>query len=316
MKKRRKHAEECHANPVLFAVQADNLRSIWGKSMTQGYIFGFLYVIVISSASVWLNNLGQDFPVFMMLFCSALITCSFFIIVDCRNIVRNHIAIIKHPLSWFIMSLALLCLWTATYLGMICGAPDFFLALCFLTSAALASIIKRDIKKLFFCCVAGIICYYFAPETNTLVLSVSLLGGISAYIYSYSSYQFSQKSTMPALSVLSVRFYLLLVGTFIMVAYSPAGLSNLAVNWHAILILTVLAISHMVIPNFLSQSSLQILGANTFTFLATALPVTTFLISALVKKQWNSEMFFACLFVTVVLNQSGIIKLIRNRHSM
>lgn len=281
--------------------------------MTQGYIFGFLYVIVISLAAVWLNSLGQSFPVFVMLFYSALITCCFFIIIDCRNIVRNHIAIIKHPLPWFIMSLALLFMWTATYLGMVYGTPHSFLALCFLISAALASIVKRDIKKLFFCCIAGAICYYFTPDRNILILLVSLMGGTSAYVYSYSSYQFSQKSTMPAQSVLSVRFYLLLVGTFIMVICSPKGLSGFAVNWHGILILTLLAISNMVIPNFLSQSSLQILGVNAFTFLATALPVTTFFISALVKKEWNGGMFFTCLFVMIVLNQDGIVKLIKNR---
>jgi hypothetical protein len=106
---------------------------------------------------------------------------------------------------------------------------------------------------------------------------------------------------MSAVAILSIRFYFVLVFAMVYILASGEFIQlKISINEAAIVIL--FALVNMVLPAFLSQTSLHAIGVSKFTFLNTLIPALTFALDAVFNHVLHVEMLIACLCATLALN--------------
>ena len=274
-----------------------------------GEMIAFLYMSSIVISTVWLHDLGKNLGLVTLLIYPTLITTIVFNLFTLRNCIKNHKTILKTPIKWLKMSTSLIFIWLFTYISAIYGSPDFFIPIFFLTSALCTSIYKNYILKSITCIFAILIVFIFSPHSQIIILLTSLIAGASAYLYYSWSYLYGKEHNMSTLDLLSIRFYLLLI---VLIIYSSSfdNIYNLRLeNYNQLLILIILAISNMILPIFLSQKSLDILGVEKFTFILSFLPVLTFIVQYFFTGLWDWFVLLSCIISSLVLNYDVFKKL-------
>ncbi|NOH61917.1 hypothetical protein [Vibrio sp. RE88] len=276
--------------------------------MINGRVYCFSYILVMSSATVFLGDVGKQYSVFSMLFYSTIITMIFFLLIDAKNISDNHKHIKKDFKGWLLLSSSLLFMWAATYYCTVNGTANYFLAVYFLTTGGVAAFLSRKYIKFFLVIISIIVCFKIEEQIPYTVTFASIFGGIANYVYIKRSYVFSQNTGISPQGLLSIRFYLMAIMALVLSINSESGVSSLALDTKSILVLASLTFVLMIIPNFLAQSALQNVGATQFSFMLTSLPVATFVLESLYHGWWNPEMLAACFSVVIILNYEHVPK--------
>ncbi len=209
------------------------------------------------------------------------------------------------------MSASVLLIWFLTYYSSIKSTAGFHISIFFLTTALLSSF--SESKKLnILACSFSIIIFYISPSSNITVLFSSMAAGLAGFIYYRTSYTFSEETEASVLAVLSVRFYLFFIAIALYLFYTGET-AHLTVSLKESGILILLGLMNMVIPVFLSQKSLQMIGVNQFTFLTTLIPTVTFFLDVIFGQVWQSSILVACLCTTITLNFDNVKKLTQFR---
>lgn len=275
--------------------------------MIKGYIFGFIYIALVASSTIWLTSLGRDNLIPILLFYTSLSSIIIFNIISFTNIKKNHHSISQSMKNWGYMSVSLVLIWYFTYYSTTHSSAEFFIATAFLTTAFVAATFEKKLLK----ACAGVssltLTYFYSQHAAPIPLLTAVLAGIAGYIYYRTSYQFSKDTNMDVLSILSIRFYFVLIFAMIFII-SSGNIAQLKITGTQAFIFIIFSLVNMIIPAFFSQSCLHSIGVARFTFLNTLIPTITFLLQAVFNGVWHSGMLIACLCATLTLNMDHLSK--------
>ncbi|WP_100551353.1 hypothetical protein [Caedibacter taeniospiralis] len=269
--------------------------------MIKGYGFGFLYVFLVAASTIWLNSLGQGITIPILLFYTSLTSILIFNLVNINRFKQNHALILSSKKNWLYMSICLIFVWYFTYYATIHSSAEFFIATAFLTAAFISSGLAKKYFKTLACVFSLGLVYFYSSIDSPITLGTAMLAGAATYAYYRSSYQFSQETKMSALAILSIRFYLVLLFAVLYIVAS-GELIHLKISIDEIAVIVLFALVNMVMPAYLSQTSLHAIGVSKFTFLNTLIPALTFFLDAIFNHTWHIQMLVACLCATLTLN--------------
>jgi len=146
---------------------------------------------------------------------------------------------------------------------------------------------------------------YFLSAAPLTVLATSAAAGVSIYAYFSSSLHFSRSAGLGPISVVAMRCYLLFgCATGYLIGTSSQG--SLIVSQEVAWQLAFLVLANMVIPSFLSQTCLHLVGVHSFTFMNSVIPVLTFGLQASLNSAWQPGVLMAALAATLALNYEGV----------
>lgn len=273
--------------------------------MIKGYIFGFIYIALVASSTIWLRSLGRDNLIPILLFYTSLSSIIIFNTVNFKNIKKNHRSIPQSMQNWVYMSVSLVLIWYFTYYSTTHSSAEFFIATAFLTTAFIAATFEKKFLKAFAGIISLSLTYFYSHHAAPIPFLTAMLAGVAGYTYYKTSYQFSKDTDMNVLAILSIRFYFVLIFAIIFII-SSGNIAQLKITGTQAFIFLIFSMVNMIIPAFFSQSCLHSIGVVRFTFLNTLIPTLTFFLQALVNGVWNSGMLIACVCATMTLNMDNL----------
>ncbi len=275
------------------------------NNLLTGYLLGIGYTCSLSASTIWLNQLGKNFPLTIMLFYSALISTILINAINYKQIITCHKTIFKDKGNWFLMSLSMVFVWYFAYYSTIYSSAEFYISIVFLVTAFLSSISIKNYFKAAACLVSLTLCYHLIVSANIPALLAAIVAGIATYVYYKLSYQFSEKNKITAIGILSIRFYFVLIIVGLMALFQD-DIITYSLSAEQLAILTLLSIVNMVIPMILSQSSFQKIGVSRFTFLTSLIPALTFTIEFILQREVSVNLIFLCIVLTLTLNADKV----------
>jgi hypothetical protein len=268
--------------------------------MLNGYLLSFIYSLVTASAIVFVSYLGTRIPIEVSLFYMALAGSIVFNIVEYKNILLIHKALIQNKLSWLLMSTAFLANCVFSYYSAVYAAPEFYVAVFFLTTALCSCLLERKKSKALVCGVAiVIICLLTNP--NILPLCTSLLAGVSVFIYYITSCRFGKSTNLNPAAIVAVRCYALLLCTIFYLTIN-GEFEKILLSSREIGKMLFLVLTNIIIPSFLSQTCLQLLGIGIFARMNSLIPVLVFTLNSILLKNWIATLFITCTITMITLN--------------
>lgn len=275
----------------------------------KGYIQAALYILVISISTVWVSHLGNSISVSLLLLGVSLVAMIFFNAMRLKYFMRNHATIVKTPILWLAMSVSMLLVWWLSYYSAIHSSASFALALLFLWQALSAAIFEKRWFSVAVSILIWIGIYFLAPKATPITFVTSTLSGMLAYVYYRTSYSYAHKHSMIAVDILAVRFYPIFLFSLFYVMIDTSQHITLYQGGdflYVALLLLALGFLNMILPNFCSQSSVQNIGAEKFSFISTWIPVLTFLLQGMFLGTWSMSLLIACFLTSLVLNMKSI----------
>ena len=272
-----------------------------------GYIQAIVYVLMLSISTVWLSHLGNSLSIPTLLFGASLTAGLFFNLVRFKELYSNHMKILTCPRLWVLMSLAVMINWWLTYIGTIHGSASLLIALCFVSNGACGALVGQKYWHLIICIIVIAFVAYAAPHANFISISAGIGNGIAAFAYWKLSYQFANKTKIQANDILAIRFYPLIIISFMYLLTTHSFTVGYLYSWKLWFILVLFGLLNLVIPNYFSQSSVHHLGAVKFSQIVSIAPITTFMFQGIFLHNWSEKMLIACIIVFLVLNYSRII---------
>ncbi|MED7789000.1 hypothetical protein [Francisella sp. 19X1-34] len=283
--------------------------------MILGYIQAFSYVLFMSVSLIWLDDLGSSNNVVFMLLVTTFITALAFNVANFRRLKRSYLAVYYDFSTWLKMSVCIALMWGGTYYGTIFGSPILAIVLSILGEALFASIYDKKLIN----SILSILMLFFAVfvfyHGNMAPIMISIFTGVIIFIYSNISEKFARNNKLTSLDILSTRFWLLLVGCIIYFFIFHSRIPAAVYSIHACLVLLTSLVSiaflNMVIPIFLSQSSVIRIGAINNAYIMTLTPVVVFILQWIFLGTLSIYIFMICLITTLWLNKGNYKKYIR-----
>jgi drug/metabolite transporter (DMT)-like permease len=280
-----------------------------GAMLARGQLLTLVYIALTAGSQVFLGHVGSSIPTAVSLFYMALAACVVFNIVEYRNLGRNHASLLRHWRSYGTLSVAFVVNWLFAYYSVTHSSADFFIATFFLSSALCSCVRERRWGKAA-ATVAALLAIRQLSGFGFGLLVTSALAGIAMYVYYVSSLRFGRESGIGPISVVSVRCYALLaccIGWLL----ASGTTHELAVSPDVMISLAILIVANMVLPSFLSQTCLQLVGVATFTFMNSLIPMLAFVLQSLVSGEWQAGMLLAVTLATLMLNYDDLVRLLR-----
>lgn len=277
--------------------------------MLMGYAFGFMNVFLVAISTICLNRFGQGIALPILLLYTSLTSILIFNLINIKQFKRSHTLILSARRNWLHMSVCLVFVWVFSYYATIHGSPEFFIATAFLTAAFFTGCVEKKPLKAAACLSSLGLVYAYSDNHSLKTLAAGMIAGAAMYAYYRSSYQFSQKTHMSAIAILSIRFYLVPVFAILFII-ATGDLPQLRISFSEMTVILGFALINMILPAFLSQTSLQAIGVSQFTFLNTLIPALTLALDATFKHVLHVEMLVACLCATLALNIDQLAKVV------
>lgn len=275
----------------------------------KGYFYGISYIISVAASTIWLNTLGRDLPLIVMLFYTSIFSILIINIINFGNIKTCHRIILEDKLNWLGMSVALIFVWYFTYYSTIHSSAEFYISIVFLVTALLSSLSSKNYYKLIACLISIGSCYLLISSANIKALLAAVVAGFATFTYYKFSFRFSQKNVISPIGVLSIRFYLVLLMIGVL-SFISGDILQFRLSIQQILTLLLLSTVNMVFPMIFCQSSFQKIGVEQFAFLTSFIPALTFLIEFIIQGQVNLSLLILCLILTITLNSENLRRLI------
>ena len=274
--------------------------------LVKGQLMTLVYIALTAASQVFLSHVGNLIPAVVSLFYMALAASLIFNLVELRNVAENHRNLLRHWQSYGALSLAFVVNWLFAYYSVTHASADFFISVFFLSSA-LCSCLKerRWVKGAVI--AAAILAIQQLSGSGLTVTTTSMLAGSAMYVYYVSSLHFGKVSGMGPISIVSVRCYALLGGCVIYLLGSGRS-HELLVDYNLIVSLLILIFANMVLPSFLSQTCLQLVGVTAFTFMNSLIPLFAFSLQFLVSGEWQPGMLLAVTLATLILNYDNLAR--------
>lgn len=274
-----------------------------------GYSQSVIFICVIALSTILVNHLGQSLSIGLLLCGVSMTAIIFFNTIRIKYIKRNHKAIIKSPFIWLMMSSLVLTTWFFSYYSAIHASATFLITLFFLWQAISATAAKKQWLTFFILLIISIAIYFLTKAIPLLSFIYAILAGISSYLYLRTSTSYAQSHQLTSVDILAIRFYLLFIFSLFMLVYSTESLHSANQTYTFSIIfftLVILGFLNFIIPNYFSQSSVQNIGAEKFSFITSLTPVLTYVLEGILLQKWSVSLLFSSELVSVVLFISTI----------
>lgn len=234
------------------------------------YLSGILYVILTVISSLFIeHNLPQMGDSVTTLFISMIIAAVFFHLVGFKRIKQNYVNIINHKIEYLLFSLSIFLVWIFFMLAI--NNSNSFIAnvnvWVLLATISFGFLFKND--KWFYGTMlilgVGII-------IACLLLNLSLYKGalfaladsICSYTYRKVSSSFARNTKSNAIDILMTRFWLGIIILSFFCNYAQL----VDIMWHHALGIIIFAFISLIIPVYLNQYTINVLGAENSALIA------------------------------------------------
>lgn len=285
---------------------------------TNGILFIFFYVAASATSNVFVNHTTRSISPIVTLFYSSIFTILFFSILNFGELPKN-ISLIKenkksilwlnflNAIIWFIIFYSLKVLSPAVFSCLFLGAIPINLFILELKKSKESKknnlIIALLLLTIFILML--LLVSKDMSETNTSQIVkygalVTVIGGVSAAFIMKISKKLADNN-LPASLVVSLRFYGLLIISFIITILNKAQLQLKPI---VLLELLALALVSMAFPLYLLQKALKTLNPLYASIIITVIPILTYLLQILTGYYSFSNSKFG---ITILLSLSLIV---------
>ena len=272
-----------------------------------GYIDATLYVIIASITFVLLTKMSSSIdPVISLFFLSGVaVVC--FNLLGVRRVVSTYKTAATNWILCLQISIAIGLDWVFMLFASIKSDPFVAMGSIFVTLAILGFLnlfkVSRNRANIFsvFLLVISLIlmaCFYnFGNYEYTLIgIGFGFLAGLSFYFYIIYSTKLTNKTQMSPIQVLSLRFWVLFIGSSFFLPKSAFVIIK-----DKYIELTLISILSVVIPIFFNQKALQKLGSGIASVFFCFVPPVTYLFYAIINKNFVLINGLICMIITVAL---------------
>jgi len=232
--------------------------------MKLGYLSAIAYVIFTVMGTLFVEQrfylLGNASS---SVFLAMIIASIFFTLIGYKSAKRSYVNIIAEKKSYFMMSASVGIAWILIVIGVKYANSLVFNMFIFLSAAIISYILSyfASSKKIYLfisaCAVALLLTTIVLDFSLIVGIMIGLVAGVFSFLYRKISSEYSKRTNSNALSILMTRFWSIIIIPAFVVNYQDV----LNIIVHHYLMIVVFSMSTLVIPNFFSQYSINILGA-------------------------------------------------------
>lgn len=249
-------------------------------------IYSFLYVIISSVGTVFIEKLYSSISPFFSLLITATIATLFFNIINIGKLKKFYSACYQQKFPTLFIMITVFGMWMCAMIspGLVGASLYAFLyftwlgTLGFIFSAILNWKIERS-KLYFGLCALILICAVIWSTLERtcsynviLGMLLALIGGTSNFIYLRQSQKLIRKIQLTATQILAVRFYLTIFILFIVLPKDSFPLYFTGIN---LLELTFLSVITLIAPLFFMQKALEKITSEQNAIIMSLSPVAT-----------------------------------------
>jgi threonine/homoserine efflux transporter RhtA len=202
------------------------------------------------------------------------------------------------------MSIASAFTWYLTYYLSLTVSPRQTMVAFYLTLSICGCLVSKEYICAFICCCVLSFAFLKMPEANIDNIFYCITCGLLGYSYMYLSEKYAKKHHLNSVSILSIRFYILL---FMALYFSLWGHSQLSeftsIHYnHCYLVLSIVVLVLLnLTPNFLAQKCIVLISTKDFSKYISITPVLTFFIEGAFLNNWDINAFLACSIVSITI---------------
>ena len=285
-------------------------------------IYSFLYVLAISFGLVFIQKLDASLPPLFSLLVTSIIATLYFNLINVKKLKIMYVACLEHKRLWIPIMVTILVMWSCTMIspGLIGASLFNFVYYAWLGALGFLSLSFQDwnknkIKFYFALCLLALVAIniFFVLDHNfsrNIILGIllSLIGGISSFVYFKQSQALIKAMRFSATQILAVRFYLTIIVLLIILPKHNIvhyfTLSNLVS-------LIVLAALSLIIPLYFSQKALEHISSEQHAIINSLCPILTGIIQEVTFKDLAVEQII--IYVVYSLIMAGVYFI--NRYS-
>lgn len=265
-------------------------------------IYILLYILSQASIGVIIGYIGlKASPIMVLLSISVISTC-FFSILQIKSLSSIYQNLLNNKFAAINLFTSTGCCWALVYFGTIYGSPGLELILMILFAGVCASLVQRKFIKTLLSLIVFIAVCILLPEAKFKPVILGIFSGISAYLFQLSSYKLFTKCNINEKQILAVRFM-----PFVIIL-SIIGYHNNCLILTNSMLFPVLAVSILIIvPTFLTQKCINLLGSEKFSYVSGSIPISTFIIQDLAHvSSTNLKTYLLMIVLTIVLTTKKI----------
>ena len=269
-------------------------------------IYSFLYVIIYSCASVFIEKLYFSIPPLFSLMITATVATLYFNIVNIGKLKTVYVACWRERKLWFSIMISILIIWSCTMVapGMI-GA-SFFNFLCFswlgmvgFLSSGIIDWKKNRAHFVFFFCIliliiVSIFDYLIHSFTRPHIWGIlmGIVAGNISFLYFKQSQAIVKRIQLSATQILAVRFYLTIFALFI---FLPKNSFSLYFSFLNIIQLFLLACASLILPLYFMQKALEKITSEQSAIIISLSPAATAFLQQIIFQ--NIELKFIIIYL-------------------
>lgn len=259
--------------------------------ISKGGVYIFFYVIMCAISNVFVNHTTRTIDPVVTLFYTSIFTIVFFLVLNLGELTSNIVLIKKNKKSILWLNLLNAIIWFVIFFSLKVLSPSVFA--CLFLGAIPINLFVIELKKsnvsnkknvitalfllIIFLLMLFLVSYDMGGNNSIQILKygtlVTVVGGMVAAFVMKISKELAVKN-LSASMVVSLRFYGLLVISFIMGILNP---TQLLIGSTALIELLVLALTSMALPLFLLQKALKTLSPLYASIMITTIPILTYL---------------------------------------
>lgn len=294
--------------------------------ISKGFIYIFLYVVTSAVSNVFVNYTARSVNPIISLFYSSLFTIIFFTFLNLKEFTKNIVLVKENKIAILCLNLLNAIIWFVIFFSLKELSPSVFS--CLFLGAIPISIFLLELRKskiskknnfiiglllLAMFILMTILVFQDVSEVNFFqvliygAIVVIVGGSVAAFIMKISK-KLAVKN-VPASLVVSLRFYGLLVVSFVLVFFTS---NQFLVKPILLLQIFILSLFSMALPLFLLQKALKTLSPLFASIIITIIPVLTYFLQlstgyysfSLIKLQ-ITILFSMCLIVLAYVKKKG-----------
>ena len=269
-------------------------------------IYSFLYVLIYSCASVFIEKLYFSIPPFFSLMITASIATFFFNLINIGKLKNIYAACWHEKKLWLSIMITILIMWNCTMIGpgMIGASLYNFLYFSWLGMIGFLSLgifewKKSRIKFYIGLSILGLIIIALFDQLvrsnssiNIWGILLAITGGSSAFIYFKQSQAIIKRIQLSATQILSIRFYLTILVLFVIL---PSGSFQTLFTMSNILQLILLAAISLILPLYFQQKALERISSEHNAIILSFSPIATAVLQEIIFK--NVELKFVIIYL-------------------
>ncbi|MBX9867384.1 MAG: hypothetical protein K2Y14_10750 [Burkholderiales bacterium] len=260
-------------------------------------IYTVLYILSQSSIGVIIGYIGLKASPIAVLLSISIISTLFFSALQISNLKNIYGNLLSNKLLAFKLFISTALCWAFVYWGTIYGSPGLELILMILFAGICASVVQRKYMKTLLSLSIFVAVCTLLPEAKLTPVILGVFSGVFAYLFQVSSYRLFIECNINETQILAVRFL-----PFILIL-SILGYHYNSLTFNHNMLLPVLLVSILIIvPTFLTQKCINILGAEKFSYISGLIPLSTFIIQDLTNvSHTDLKTYILIIVLTIVL---------------